>query len=127
MRILLAVPWGQRLGGAEALLHTIIPGARERGHELEFAFLEAGSWPTELAAAGFRVDVLPSGRLREPVHVARTVGRLRRLFASRQPDAIVNWAGKSQVYAAPAAMLCGMSDRVVWFQHGIVRHDRLDL
>jgi glycosyltransferase involved in cell wall biosynthesis len=52
--------------------------------------------------------------------------RLARLFRERQPDVILNWATKTQVYGAPAAVLVGMSDRVVWWQHSIATQNWLD-
>ncbi len=53
MRILVTVPWGERLGGAEAMLQTVLDGAEAGGHELELVFLQDGPWPRELRAAGF--------------------------------------------------------------------------
>ncbi len=119
MRIVVTLPWGQRLGGAEAMLQTVLDGAPEMGHELEPVFFEPGPWPTELAAAGFRVEVIPAGHLREVHRWLATVVRLARLFRRRQPDLILNWAAKTQMYGSPAAVLAGMSDRVVWWQQGI--------
>ena len=48
VRVLITMPWGHRLGGAEAMLQTVLDGARESGHELELVFCEAGPWPDEL-------------------------------------------------------------------------------
>ena len=61
MRVLITMPWGQRLGGAEAMLQTVLDGAHESGHELELVFFGAGPWPDELSNAGFRVEVLDTG------------------------------------------------------------------
>ncbi len=43
MRLLITLPWGRRLGGAEAMLQTVLDGARESGHELELGVLRAGA------------------------------------------------------------------------------------
>lgn len=117
MRIVVTVPWGERLGGAEELLQTVLDGARESGHELELVFLGPGPWPIELREAGFRVDVLCAGRLREPRRWAGTVVALARILRARRPDLIVNWAAKTHLYGAPAAVLAGMAGRVTWWQH----------
>jgi glycosyltransferase involved in cell wall biosynthesis len=119
MRIVITLPWGQRLGGAEAMLHTVLEGARESGHQLEPVFFEEGPWADELREAGFRVEVIRAGHLREAHRWAATVVRLARLFRRRQPDLILNWAAKTQIYGSPAAAIVGMSDRVVWWQQGI--------
>jgi glycosyltransferase involved in cell wall biosynthesis len=140
MRILVTLPWGQRLGGAEAMLQTVLDGVgqaereidsereidHEIRHEIELVFFEPGPWPQELSAAGFRVVVLPAGRLREIHRWAVTVVRLARLIRRRRPDVILNWAAKTQLYGAPAAMLAGMSDRVVWWQQLIPTGHWLD-
>ena len=62
VRVLITVPWWERLGGAEAMLHTILGGASQSGHELELVFFEDGPWPEELREAGLRVDVIRAGR-----------------------------------------------------------------
>jgi glycosyltransferase involved in cell wall biosynthesis len=119
MRILVTVPWAERLGGAEAMLQSVLEGAAEAGHELELVFFEDGPWPRELSEAGFRAEVLPAGRLRRADRWAASVVRLRRLLLERQPDLLLNWSAKTQLYGAPAAVLAGMTDRVVWWQQAI--------
>ncbi len=116
MRILVTVPWGRALGGAEAMLEAVLDGSREEGHEIELVFFEPGEWVEELRGRGFRVDVLPAGRLRELHRWVVTVRRLAALLRERRPDLMLNWAAKTQLYGAPAAALAGMSERVVWWQ-----------
>ena len=117
------MPWGHRLGGAETMLQTVLDGAHESGHELELVFLQAGPWPAELSDAGLRVEALEAGRLRDVHRWIATVVRLARIFRRRQPDLILNWSAKTQLYGAPAALLAGMSNRVLWWQHAIqARH-----
>jgi glycosyltransferase involved in cell wall biosynthesis len=119
MHILVTVPWGEPLGGAEAMLQAVLDGAQDEGHRIELVFFEPGSWPTALADAGFRVEVLAAGRLREAHRWAATVFRIARMARRRRPDLILNWAAKTQLYGAPAAVLAGMGDRVVWWQQAI--------
>ena len=126
MRILITVPWGSRLGGAEQLLQMVLDGAVASEHELELVFFEAGPWPEELREAGFHVEVIPSGRLRQPHRMLATVVRLAGVLRRRQPDLILNWTTKTQLYGAPAAILAGMTDRVAWWQHGVARGDWVD-
>jgi len=126
MRILITVPWGEPLGGAEAMLQAVLNGAREERHELELVFFQPGSWPDELDRAGFHVEVIAAGRLREVHKWITSVIRLAGMLRRRQPDLILNWAAKTQLYGAPAAVLAGMADRVVWWQHAIPRRGWLD-
>ncbi|HEX3510324.1 MAG TPA: glycosyltransferase family 4 protein [Solirubrobacteraceae bacterium] len=127
MRVTVTVPWGERLGGAEAMLQGILEGEGEAadGAEFELIFLEDGEWPGELRARGVHVDVVPAGRLRQPHRYAAAVARIRRILRERRPDVLLNWSGKTHVYGSPAALLAGMSDRVAWWQHGFP-HGRLD-
>jgi glycosyltransferase involved in cell wall biosynthesis len=126
MRLLISVPWGSRFGGAEAMLQMVLDGAQGAGHELELVFLEPGPWPSELSDAGFRVEVLQAGQLRQVHRGLATVWRLASILRARRPDLILSWMGKAHLYTAPAAMLAGMSDRVVWWQHGIPERNWLD-
>jgi glycosyltransferase involved in cell wall biosynthesis len=127
VRIVITVPWWERLGGAEAMLHTVLQGAPPSEHEIELIFLKDGPWPAELRAAGMCVEIVESGRVRQPHRVVATIFRLASLFRARRPDVILNWAAKTQFYGSPAAVLAGMSDRVVWWQHSIAGRHWLDL
>jgi glycosyltransferase involved in cell wall biosynthesis len=101
------------------MLQAVLDGASESGHELDLVFFEPGPWPAELSDAGFHVEVIPAGRLRQAHRWLTTVVRLARVFRRRRPDLILNWSAKTHLYGAPAAVLAGMSDRVVWWQQSI--------
>src|ERR1700730_18239347 len=119
MRILITVPWGQRLGGAEVMLQALLEGGRGTEHELELVFFQGGPWPDELAAGGLRVEVIRAGRMRQAHLAAATVVKLARVLHRRQPDLILSWSPKAHLYCSPAAVLAGMADRVTWWQHSI--------
>jgi glycosyltransferase involved in cell wall biosynthesis len=119
MRIVVTVPWAHRLGGAEAMLQTLLDGVCDGEHEFELVFFEHGPWERELADAGFPTTVLTAGRVREVHRWFATVLRLAVLFRRRRPDLIINWAAKTQLYGSPAGLLAGMSSRVVWWQQMI--------
>jgi glycosyltransferase involved in cell wall biosynthesis len=126
MRVLLTVPWGRRLGGSEEMLQMALDGAASTGHEMELVFFESGSWPQELAQQGFYVQVIPAGRLRQAHRALATVAHLAATLRARQPDLILDWQPKMHLYGAPAAMRAGMGDRLIWWQHGIPRHEWVD-
>ncbi len=126
LRILLTMPWGERLGGAEEQLQVMLEDVDDIGHELEFVFFQDGAWPAELSDAGFRVQVLDAGRMRQAHRWLASVVRLAGIFHRRQPDLIVNWAAKTQLYGAPAALLAGLGDRVMWWQQAVPVNDWID-
>src|SRR6201992_2394500 len=108
------------------MLQGVLDGARDEGHELELVFMQGGSWPTLLRQAGFQVEVIAAWRLRDGPRTALHLVRLARLMRRRDPDLILNWAAKTQLYGAPAASLAGMARRVVWWQHSIPGGNWLD-
>lgn len=108
------------------MLQSALEGAVGAGHEMEFVFFEPGPWPQELREAGFRVEVLRAGRLRQLHRWLGTVLRLRGLLRERRPDVLLNWSAKTQLYGAPAAVLAGMADRNVWWQQAIPNDFWLD-
>jgi glycosyltransferase involved in cell wall biosynthesis len=126
MRVIVIMPWGQRLGGAEEQLQVILEGAHESGHELEFVFLQSGPWPAELINSGFYVDTISAGRVRHLHRWLTTVVRLAGIFRRRRPDLILNWAAKTHLYGAPAGVLAGMTNRVMWWQQGVPTRDWID-
>jgi glycosyltransferase involved in cell wall biosynthesis len=127
VRVIITAPWGERLGGAEAMLQGILEGASGGELELEPVFFSDGPWPEELRRTGLRVEVIEAGRLRQPHRWLRTVRRLARLFSERDPDLIIDWSAKTHVYGAPAAVLAGKRKRVVWWQHAIPSRNLQDM
>jgi glycosyltransferase involved in cell wall biosynthesis len=127
MRVLITVPWGERLGGAEAMLQAVLDGGGAGEHELEPVFFQQGAWPDEARRAGLRVEVIEAGRVRQAHRFVATVARLAALMRRRRPDVILNWSAKTQLYGSPAAVLAGMSDRVVWWQQAIPARDWVDV
>jgi glycosyltransferase involved in cell wall biosynthesis len=119
MRLLMTVPWGERLGGAENMLWTFLQHVDRSRVEPEVVFLEPGAFEREVAGRGIATHVLPAGRLRQAGQTGQVVRSLAALLRRQQPHLVLNWTAKTQLYGATAAMAAGMSNRVVWWQHGI--------
>jgi glycosyltransferase involved in cell wall biosynthesis len=124
--VVFTVPWGERLGGAENMLWTFLRHVDRAAVEPIVVFLEDGPFARELAASGIRTVVLPAGRLRQLRRALATVRSLAALLRRARPDLVVNWTSKTHLYGAPAAVLAGVGDRVVWWQHGIPRGHWMD-
>jgi glycosyltransferase involved in cell wall biosynthesis len=119
MRLVITAPWGERLGGAEAMLWSILRRLDRGRIDPTVVFLQAGPFERDVASLGIPTTVVPAGRLRSPLGTARAVRRLAGVMRARQPELILNWSPKTQVYGGAAAKLAGLPDRVVWWQHGV--------
>jgi glycosyltransferase involved in cell wall biosynthesis len=119
MKLLITVPWGERLGGAEAMLWSFLRHVDRVRFEPRVIFFEDGGFPRDVASLGIPTSVVETGRLREGRSVARSVRTLAAAMGREEPGVILNWVAKAQLYGGAAARLAGMSDRVVWWQHGV--------
>lgn len=120
MKLLITVPWNARLGGAETMLWNLLRNLDPGRVETTVVFFEPGPFEREVAALGqVETVVVPVGRLRQVDRAVRAVRELAAVMRERQPDLIVNWAAKAQIYAATAALTAGLGDRLVWWQHAI--------
>jgi glycosyltransferase involved in cell wall biosynthesis len=123
LRALVCVPWRERLGGAEAMLWSVLEHTDALRVRYSVAFLEPGPFADEVQALGIRTFRVPSGRLREPRSGGAAIRRLRSIIRNDEPDLVINWQTKAQLYGAPAALGARRGDRVVWWQHGMpARH-----
>jgi glycosyltransferase involved in cell wall biosynthesis len=111
--------FGERLGGAEATLWNLLRLLDRDRIMPQVVFLTPGSFPGEIAKLGIRTYVMPSGRLRQVRQGVRAIFGLARLLRRERPDLVLSWFTKAQLYAAPAALLAGLGDRVAWWQHGV--------
>lgn len=126
MKVVVTSPLAERLGGAENMLFTFLRHVDRNRIEPLVVFLQSGPFEREVTSLGIRTITLPAGRLRYPWTAARVIVSLSRLLRREQPDLVLNWMGKSQLYGATAAMLAGMNDRVLWWQHGVSEGHWLD-
>ena len=114
VRLVIANPWGERLGGAENILWTLLRHL-DGGHvDPLVIFFAEGSFVDEVAAAGIRTEVLRTRRLRRGGRFFGASGRLRAVLANERPDAILGWGPKPQIYLGPVTASLGMSRRNVW-------------
>ena len=119
MKLLVTVPWRERLGGAEAMLWSFLQRMNRDRMAPGVVFFEDGEFRRDVASMGIPTAVLETGRVREARRFGRAVRALSGLMTREQPDVILNWVAKAQLYGGAAAAVAGMSDRVVWWQHGV--------
>ena len=119
LRVLVCTPWSERLGGAEVMLWSVLKHADPRRLDLRVAFLEPGPFEQEVRALGVPTFRVPAGRLREPRAAGAAIRRLCRIIRAEEPDLVLNWVAKAQLYGAAAAARARRRDSVVWWQHGV--------
>jgi glycosyltransferase involved in cell wall biosynthesis len=118
VRVLVGMPFGTALGGAERFLRLLAERAPEHGLDLHVVLHERGPLERELAHVGVPVTLVPLGRFRELGTGVRAVGALRRLIREWRPDLVFGWLPRSHVYLSPAALLAGLPvARIAWWQH----------
>jgi glycosyltransferase involved in cell wall biosynthesis len=123
VRVVFALTFGERLGGAENMMMSFLRHADRTRIDPVVVFFRPGSWVDEVAALGIETAVIPMGRFRQPHRTAVGVLKVARMLRRWRPALLVNWFTAAQVQGAPAAVLAGMADRVVWWQHGVVGDD----
>lgn len=120
VRLVVTVPWRERLGGAEIMLWHLLSHLDTKRFQTTVAFFEPGPFRDEVAALpGIRTVAVPTGRLRNVRRATGATRALARILREAQPDLVLNWVAKAQLYGASAAALAGLGNRVVWWQHGI--------
>jgi glycosyltransferase involved in cell wall biosynthesis len=120
LRVLICVPWRERLGGAEAMLWSVLCHTDSERVRYSVVFLEPGPFEEEVRRRGVETFRVPAGRLRELRSGGAAVRRLRHIIREQEPDLVLNWQTKAQLYGSTAAMAAGLeARRVIWWQHGV--------
>jgi glycosyltransferase involved in cell wall biosynthesis len=124
--IVITAPWAERLGGAEKMLWMFLRHLDRRRISPLVVFFQPGPFEKEVSVLDIPTVVVPTGRLRQVNRTAFAIWRLTRLLRRNKPDLLLNWSAKTQLYGGAAALLAGMGERVVWWQHGISKGHWID-
>jgi glycosyltransferase involved in cell wall biosynthesis len=117
MKTAILMPLAEQRGGAEQLLRLFLRYLPDDPVNWIPIFFESGPLVEEARTLGFDVQILPTGRLRQPIRYTRAVGQLTRLFRQKQVTLVLSWMGKAHLYGGVAARVGGIP--AIWFQHGI--------
>ena len=109
-------PFGTRLGGSDNILWSYLRNLDRHKIQPTVVFLEDGVFVREVAGLGIDTFVLPSGRLRNPVHLFATSVRIGRVLRRLDPDVVLNWLSTAHLYAGAAAAWAGLGPHTVWWQ-----------
>jgi glycosyltransferase involved in cell wall biosynthesis len=114
MKVLVATPSAERLGGAQSILWSFLRHADRARIDPHVVFLAEGSLEADVAALGVGTSVVPTARLRRGGSAVSAVRALRGLIRRETPDLVLAWGPKPQVYVGPACRLEGIQRRSVW-------------
>jgi glycosyltransferase involved in cell wall biosynthesis len=117
MNIVVVMPLAEQKGGSEMALIHLMQQGQGKGVNWTLVFLEDGPMIQQCRALGAKVEVIPAGRLRQPLKVIGTVRRLAEVFRREKADLAVGWMVKSQLYVGWAAKKAGVPS--TWFQMGL--------
>ncbi len=126
LRVVIAAPWGERAGGAEQMLWTLLRHLDRERIEPILVFLSPGPFAGESSALGFESLTIDAGRLRQPRAYASAVRRLAALIRERKPDLVAAWSAKAHLYLGVANVLARSGAPAVWWQHGITTGGGID-
>jgi glycosyltransferase involved in cell wall biosynthesis len=126
VKLVIIVPWGARLGGAEQMLWDILQNLDRQRVTAVVVFMEDGPFRHEVDGLGFPTAVLGATQLRDARNFARVVARLVALLRRERPQLVLSWMAKAHLYAGPAAALSGLRRRCVWWQHLVPRDHWMD-
>jgi glycosyltransferase involved in cell wall biosynthesis len=119
LRTVIAAPWGERAGGAEEMLWTILRHLDRTRIEPQLVFLSTGPFADEVASLGIQTWTISAGRLRQPLRYTRTVWALARLIQANSPDIVLAWSAKAHLYLGAATLLARNRSAALWWQHAI--------
>jgi glycosyltransferase involved in cell wall biosynthesis len=126
VRVLIAAPWGERAGGAEQMLWTLLRHLNRETIEPELVFLSPGPFADEVSSLGIRTWTIPAGRLRAPIAYTGAVAALVRLIRDRRPELVLAWSAKAHLYLGAANIFTRPRRPALWWQHAIPTGHWLD-
>lgn len=118
LRLAIVMPSAHPHGGAEeALVHLLRNQEAAHLSSVLVVLLEDGELKDVFKRTGATVEVVPSGRLREPWKQVAVVLKIRQLLKRDRMDAVLGWMTKAHIYGGPAARLAGVPP--IYFQMGL--------
>ena len=125
MRVLIVMPSAHLHGGAEEALIHLLRNREAAGIDSALVvLLEQGELKEIFESTGTRVEIVDSGRLREPWKIGSAILTIRRLIVEHRADLVLGWMTKAHIYGGPAAQLAGV--QAIYFQMGLPDNGPVD-
>ena len=125
MKVVIVMPSAHLHGGAEeALIHLLRNREAAGLSSVLIVLLEEGELKKVFENTGTRVEVVDSGRLREPWKIVSAILNIRHLVKQHRGDLVLGWMTKAHIYGGPAATLAGVP--AIYFQMGLPDNGPVD-
>lgn len=125
MRVVIVMPSAYLHGGAEeALIHLLRYREAAGFSSVLVVLLEEGELERVFKETGVRVEVVDSGRLRQPWKIVTAIGKIRRLITEHRADLVLGWMTKAHIYGGAAARMVGVP--AIYFQMGLPDNGPVD-
>jgi glycosyltransferase involved in cell wall biosynthesis len=125
MRVVVVMPSAHLHGGAEeALIHLLRNREAAKLSSVLMILLEEGELKKVFEGTATRVEVVDSGRLREPWKIVSAILKIRRLVKEHRADLVLGWMTKAHIYGGPAGLLAGVP--AIYFQMGLPDNGAVD-
>ena len=118
LRLGIVMPSAHPHGGAEeALIHLLRNRDAAGLSAVLVVLLEEGELKGIFENTGATVEVVESGRLREPWKQVAAILKIRRLLKRHRIDTVLGWMTKAHIYGGPAAWMARVPP--IYFQMGV--------
>ena len=118
MRLAVVMPSAHLRGGAEEALVQFLRSQEQAKLVIPLLILlENGELKRVCEGLGVKVEVVESGRLREPWKHALAALRIKRMLKKYRIEMVLGWMTKAHIYSGVAGKLAGLPS--VYYQHGL--------
>jgi glycosyltransferase involved in cell wall biosynthesis len=111
-------------GAEESLIHLLRNREAARLSAFLVVLLEEGELKKVFESTGARVEVVDSGRLREPWKFVSAILKICRLVREHRADLVLGWMTKAHIYGGPAALMVKVP--AIYFQMGLPDNGPVD-
>lgn len=111
-------------GAEEALIHLLRNREEAKLSSILVVLLEEGELKKVFEDTGTRVEVVDSGRIREPWKILSAILKIRRLITEHRSDLVIGWMTKAHIYGGPAALMAKVP--AIYFQMGLPDNGPVD-
>ena len=111
-------------GAEEALIHLLRYREAAGLSSVLVVLLEEGELQKVFESTGTPVEVVDSGRLRQPWKIATAILKIRDLIKEHQADLVLGWMTKAHIYGGAAARMVGVP--AIYFQMGLPDNGPVD-